>query len=217
MLALLLAAGGLSCLFSFFLPPSASLLAPTRILISTAWATPTQTNIPTATLSSLPGTSVTSNLNEIIPYRIYDQRQVWESAVGKVIVSEDFETDSQGPVELQFPYVTGNRFLLSGKSEAEILNAPKLLESGNLLNFRAWGQGLTFVFPDDSAVTAFGFDYSTAEEWQLRVNNANLVIISGKNQFVGVILFQNPITEFTLVSSAFEQGGLSMDNISYVP
>ena len=217
MLALLLAAGLFSCLFSLFLPPSASLLAPTRILVPAASATPSQTSLPTATPVLLPGTAVTANLNEIIPYRIYDQRQNWESVVGKVMVREDFEKDPDGQVDLQFPYVTGNRFLLSGKSEAEILNAPELLESGNLLHFRAWGEGLTFAFPDDSAVTAFGFDYSTAEGWQLRVDNANLVIISGKNQFVGVIFFQHPTTKFTLVSSALEQSGLSVDNISYSP
>lgn len=216
MLAVLLAAGVFSFLFSSLLPPSASLLAPTQTWTPTVTSTPTATLTPTSTLTHLPPIVGTPNS------AVYDQRQVWESAVGKTVVSEDFEKDIPGLGELQFPYRTGNGFLLSGKSDAQILVAPELLESGNFLHFRAWEQGLTFTFPDDRAVTAFGFDYTTSEEWQWQlifnnVKNVNIILPSGRNQFMGIILYQNSSAKFTLAGFGFAQGGLSIDNISYIP
>ena len=216
-LALLLAGVWVACLFSLFLPSSAALLAPTSTLIPTRTKPPTATLTPTSTFTPLPQTLVTPSVIEIFPFGVYDQRQVWESAVGKMVVSEDFEKDIHGPGELQFPYMTGNRFLLTGKSNAQILVAPELLDSGNFLHFRAWEQGLTFTFPDDRAVAAFGFDYTTSEEWQLTVSNLDVIMPSGRNQFMGIILLQNSSTKFRLVSSAFAQGGLSVDDISYIP
>ena len=178
---------------------------------------PTATPTPTSTFTPLPQTLVTPKLIEIFPFEVYDQRQVWESTVSKTVLSEDFEKDGHGFGELQFPYRTGNGFLLSGKSSAQILAAPELLESGNFLHFRAWDQGMTFTFPDDRAVIAFGFDYTTSEDWQLTVINLNVILPRGRNQFVGIILHQNSSTKFNLVSSSFAQGGLSVDNISYIP
>ena len=216
-LTLLLAAGVFSFLFSSLLPPSASLLAPTSTLTPTITSTPTATLTPTSTFTPLPPILVTPKLIEIFPFEVYDQRQAWESTVGETVLSEDFEKDTYGFRELQFPYTTGNGFLLSGKSNAQILAAPELLESGNFLHLSAWELGLTFTFPNDRAVTAVGFDYTTAEEWQLTVTNLNVILPSGRNQFIGIILHQNSSTKFNLVSSAFAQGGLSVDNISYVP
>jgi hypothetical protein len=205
MLALLFAAGVFSLLFSSLLPPSASLLAPTFTV------TPTLTSTPTSTLTPM---VVTSN------FGLYSQRQPWESIVGKKVLKEDFEKDIYARGDLQFPYRTGNGFLLSGKSDAQFQYVPELLESRNFLHLLSGEQGLTFTFPDDRVVTAFGFDYTTSEEWQLTFNSAgNLYAIlpTGKNQFMGVILYQNSSAKFTLTGFGFPQGGLSVDNISYVP
>ena len=145
---------------------------------------------------------------------------MWESIVGKKLLNEDFEKDIYAPGNLQFPYRTGNGFLLSGKSEAQFLHVPELLESRNYLHLLSGEQGLTFTFPDHRAVTAFGFDYTTSEEWQLTFNsvdNLYAILPTGKNQFMGVILYQTSSAKFTLAGFGFAQGGLSVDNISYLP
>jgi hypothetical protein len=215
-LPLLLAGVWVASLFSVFLPSSASLLAPTTTLTPTVTSTPTATPTPTSTFTPLPPILVTPELIEAFPFEVYDQHQVWESAVGKMVLSEDFEKDG-GFGEMLLPYWTGDGFLLSGKSNAQILADPELLGSGKFLHLLSGKQGLTFTFPDGRAVTAFGFDYTTSAEWHVTVINLDVILSRGRNQFVGIIIHQNSATKFNLVSSAGAQGGLSVDNISYTP
>ncbi|HEY3474636.1 MAG TPA: hypothetical protein VGK56_08505 [Anaerolineales bacterium] len=216
MLALLLGAAAFSCLFSLLLPASASLLAPTQTLTPTVTRTLTATPTPTPTLTPLPPTVVTPNMAET-SHGEYFVREIWESAVGRPVVTEDFENEMAEPGELTLPYKTGNGFVLDGNGFAQILSAPELLSSGNLLHFRAGGQGLTFVFPENRTVPAFAFDYTTSENWRLTINDFDVYLPSGKNKFIGIILFQNVTLRFTLSNLDITQVGLSIDNISYVP
>jgi hypothetical protein len=85
------------------------------------------------------------------------------------------------------------------------------------LHFRDWEQGLTIAFPDDTPVTAFAFDYTTPEQWLLTYNDVELALPSGSYLFVGFLLQQGSTRQFNLASSAYAQGGLSMDNLSYLP
>ena len=217
MLALLLAAGVFACLFSFFLPSSASLLAPTRTLTPTVTATPTATLTATSTSTPLPTKLVTPRVIPFPPVAIYWSRALWEEAVGKNYAIEDFEKDRADYSELSFPYFTGNDLILNGKSVAQLLIAPELLPSQNLLHLSDWGQGLKFTFPYDAASTVLGFDYASQEEWQLTVLNIDIILPRGRNQFVGVVLYEGPAKEFKLTGPNTPQGGLFVDNISYIP
>jgi hypothetical protein len=215
--SLLIAAGVLTCLFSLFLPPSASLLAPTQTLTPTVTAAPTATRTATSTSTPLPAKLITPRVVPFPPLTIYWSRTLWEEAVGKNYVIEDFEKDPADYGELRFPYFTGNDLLLSGKSAAQFLNAPELLPSGNLLHFSDWEYGLNFTFPNDATTTVLGFDYASQEEWQLTVLNIDIILPSGRNQFVGIVLYAGPIKEFRLMGPDTAQSGLSVDNISYIP
>ena len=217
MLALLFVAGLFSCLFSVLLPPSAALLAPTSTLTPTVTPTPTATPTQTSTITPLPAKFITPYVTEVGIYTSVWRRTLWESAVGETFVIEGFEHDSIDYRELGLPYMTENGFLFNGKSHAQMLNGTELLPSGNLLHFRDWEQGLTITFPDDRAARAFGFDYTTNEEWRLTFNNVEITLPTGRNMFVGIILSQDFPKGFTLSSHEHAQGGLSVDNISYIP
>jgi len=216
-LAMLLVAAFVSCLFSTFLPASASLLAPTSTPTSTLTSTPTATLTPQPTFTSLPPELVTPYVTELPGYTVYWRRELWESAIAEPFAIEDFEKDLEGYGELDFPYMTGNGFLLDGKSSAQLLGNSGLLPSGNLLLFSDWEQGLTFAFPNNTAVTAFGFDYTSSEVWRLTVNHVEITLRRGGFTFVGIILQQDFPKGFTLSGPETAQGGLSVDNFSYVP
>jgi hypothetical protein len=215
LLILLAAAVVFACLFSMMLPASASLLAPTATLTRTATLTPTVTLAPTLTLTPLPAHLITPNVTEFTTYTVYFQRDLWESAAGGPFGIEDFEKDPFDYGELPFPYFTGNRFILTGTSTAQILLAPELLASGNLIHFRDFEQGLTFTFPNDAAVTAFGFDYTSSEDWLLTFNHILTPLSRGRNRFVGVVMRQDETRQFVLSGPQTAQGGLSVDNIMY--
>jgi hypothetical protein len=153
-------------------------------------------------------------------YTVYWRRQLWEQAAGAAgagFTVENFEPvrNSLGSIEL--PHITGKGFSLSGQSYAELIRSVQLLPNGTLLHFRDWEQGLTIAFPDDTPVTAFAFDYTTPEQWVLTYNDVELALPSGSYLFVGFILQQGSTRQFNLASSAYAQGGLSMDDLSYLP
>jgi hypothetical protein len=91
--SLLIAAAVLACLFSFFLPPFASLLAPTLTLTRTVTATPTATLTATSTSTPLPAKLITPRVIPFPPLTIYWSRTLWEEVVAKNYVIEDFEKD----------------------------------------------------------------------------------------------------------------------------
>ena len=190
-------------------------LTPTVTLTPTITLTPTVTLTPTMTLTSLPAHLITPNVTEFTTSTVYFQRDLWESVIGEYFGVEDFEKEPFDYAELSFPYFTGNRFLLTGTSTAQILGAPELLDSGNLIHFRDFEQGLTFTFPNDATVTAFGFDYTSSEDWLLTFDQILTPLPRGRNRFVGVVLRQNAITQFILSGPQTAQGGLSVDNIVY--
>jgi len=218
-LALLLAGVVVSCLFSIFLPPSASVLAPTSTFTSTSLITATPTASPSAspTITPAPISLITPRINHFPPVAIYWRRALWEEAIGTNYAVEDFEKDPSDYGELGFPYFTGNGFTLTGKSAAQFIHAAELLPSQNLLHFRDWEYGLTFTFPNQTTVTVLGFDYASQEEWQLQIQNIDIILPAGRNQFVGVVLFDGTAKLFNLAGPQTAQGGLSVDNISYIP
>ena len=194
-----------------------SLLAPTSTPTPTLTSTPTATLTPQPTFTTLPPDLVTPYVTELPGYTVFWRRELWESAIGETFVIKNFEKDLEGYGELDFPYMTGNGFLLNGKSYAQILGNSGLLPSGNLLHFVDWEQGLTFTFPHNMAVTAFGFDYTSSEIWRLTVNHVEITLRRGGFTFVGIILHQDFPKGFTLSGPETAQGGLSVDNISYIP
>jgi hypothetical protein len=141
---------------------------------------------------------------------------LWESAIRESPFVENFENDSSDYGEVTFPYLTGNGFLLNGESSAQILGDGSLLPSGNFIHFRDWGTGLRVSFPNNSIAQAFSFDYKASETWQLTFNDTVITIPGGRNRFLGVIVHNFFPGEFTLSSFERVQGGLTVDNISYV-
>jgi hypothetical protein len=169
---------------------------------------------PTPTFSP---TYVALNVNEYPGFTVYWKQTLWESAVRGTIVTEDFEKDEADYGEIAFPYLTGNGFFLTGQSTAQILNDETLLNTGNLIHFRGWENGLIFTFPNDTAVEAFGFDYKPSETWQLTVNGSVITIPDGRRGFIGIVVHEEYPKQFVFSCAEDVQGGLSVDNISYVP
>ena len=206
----------LSCrLTQSFVPTS----TPTLTTTPTVTPSPLPTTTPTATPSPFPAVFLTMFINEYESFTIYRQRDLWESeiSIGDVLV-EDFEKDVADYGELTNPYLTGNGLLLEGGScPAQIIEEATLLPTGNILHFRDFGCGLTFFFPNDSTVSAFGFEYRPSEEWHLTVNDTTVLISAGRPGFIGVVFHGDYPNTFTLSSDANAQGGLSVDNISYIP
>jgi hypothetical protein len=190
--------------------PAVSILAPTQT------PTPSPTSTPTFTPSPLPPIYVTLNVNEFTTHTIYWKRDLWENAVAGEYEIEDFERDSDDYGELTFPYLTGNGFLLTGNSHAQIINSGSLLPDGNILHFRDWEGGLKFDFPYNLEAGAFSFDYKASETWQVKFNEVIITIPAGNNRFIGVIIHENFPTEFVLSSLERVQGGLTVDNISFL-
>jgi hypothetical protein len=184
---------------------------------STSTPTPTPITIiaPTITFTPLPDHLITPHTTPFTSYTVYFDRALWESVTGPS-GGEDFEREPFDRAELTFPYFTGNRFLLDGTSTAQILAAPELLDSGKLIHFRDFEEGLTFTFPGNAPVIAFGFDYTASEEWLLTFNQSETTLPVGTNRFVGIVMRQDSAAQFTLSGPQTAQGGLSMDNVAYV-
>ena len=222
---LLVAAGVIACLFNLFLPTSGSLLAPTPTLTPTVTYTTTSTSPPTITLTPMSvqeyqatlQTYIATPFMQLAAYTYYVRRDLWEREAGTGYLIEDFESDAATFDEMVFPYTTQNGYYLEGDSPAQILGASGLLPSGNLLHFRNWDRGLRFNFPDGTSARAFGFDYRASEAWQLAFNDSRIPLSIGVPGFIGFVLYQNFPTHFTLIGPNTAQGGLSIDNISYIP
>jgi hypothetical protein len=187
-------------------------------LPSTSTPTPMSiTNItPTITFTPLADHLITPHTTPFPSHTVYFDRALWESVTGQPSGGEDFEKEPFASAELTFPYVTGNRFLLDGTSTAQILTAPELLDSGKLLHFRDFERGLTFTFPDHGPVIAFGFDYTSSEDWVLTFNQILTPLPRGQSRFVGIVMSGDSVSQFTLSGPQTAQGGLSMDNVVYV-
>ncbi len=145
----------------------------------------------------------------------YRSRSLWENAIRANPDNEDFEKDRVSYDEIIFPYTTGNGFLLTGQSAAQILHESHW-NSGNFLHFRDWKIGLTFTFPNYEAVSAFGFDYRSSEPWQLTINSYTITLSKDSKSFIGIVVSESYPNKFVLSGWEYAQGGLSVDNISYV-
>lgn len=220
---LLLAGVVLACLFSFLLPASASILAPT--VTPTRTPRPTATLAPTATITWTPFPTstldpawfATPNMTLFPGFKVFESRELWEAAIGGSVFMEDFEQDTASYEELNFPYLTGHGFVLAGTSHGQILRSPGLLPSQNYLHFVDFETGLAVTLPTSTMTTAVSFDYTTHEDWQLSVLNIGIVLSRGENRFVGVVLYEKTLKEFRLIGPQTSQGGLSIDNIGYAP
>jgi tetratricopeptide (TPR) repeat protein len=151
-----------------------------------------------------------------ITYDLFYNKVDWMNTIEGNIVTEDFEKDESGDGELYFPYKTGNGFVLEGESPAQIFEVPSLLESGVILHFQDRTGGLTFNFPDNANVRGFGFDYLAEESWKLTAGRAVITLPQGRKGFIGIVIYVGDINSFTLSCTEPVQGGISVDNISYV-
>ena len=173
---------------------------------------------PTPTPPPLPTLPPTPYVNEYETFTVYWKRALWEGAVSGNVATEDFEKDESDYGELSYPYLTGNGFVLASQhATAQIIGDASLLDSGNLIHFRDWGDGLKFGFPNATTVSAFGFDYKPTETWQLNFDDTIITIPKGRRGFVGVVFQGDYPKEFSLSCAESAQGGLSVDNISYIP
>jgi hypothetical protein len=200
-------------------PSSTPTLIPTSTMTPTLTVTltPTDTLTPTETFTPTFAAFKTLNVNDFGWYTVYWNKMLWQSALSAAKESEDFEGDQASYGELSFPYLTSHGFLLDcGQCSAQIFKDPTLLASGNQLHFRSWGSGMQFSFPNDTPVSAFGFDFVSNEKWQLIFEGMTVDLPVGRSGFVGVIFSQTDPDEFTLASMANAQGGISMDNITFI-
>jgi hypothetical protein len=230
---LLLTSCGPGQLFGPTLTPTPTVTStPTITLTPTPTSTPTATFTitPTSTPSFTPTPTFTPTLtplseavkafyiNEYDTFTVYWRRDLWQSAIDGTVSVEDFEKDEADYGELGSPYLTGNGFILQGGNcPAQIFKDPTLLSTGNHLHFRDFGCGLSFIFPNGTAVEAFSFDYKPSEQWSLQVNDEVVPIPGERKGFVGIVMHDNYPNGFVLFSREGAQGGLSVDNISYIP
>jgi hypothetical protein len=147
---------------------------------------------------------------------IYFERVLWEQVAGAATGLEDFEQDPAATRNLPLPYRSGNRLLLSGTSLVQILSDPEFLDSGNLVSVCEFEEGLTFTFPDGTAAMAFGLDYTSFDDWRLSFNGVPAPLPQGRDRFVGVVLYPQTATQFTLSGRRNGQCGLWVDNVAYI-
>ncbi|MBC8159670.1 MAG: zinc ribbon domain-containing protein [Roseiflexaceae bacterium] len=88
-----------------------------------------------------------------------------------------------------------------------------LLNQGTLVQFGDCNQGVTFRFPTDKWVQAFGFDYGPSELGALRFAQYEVVIPAGRQGFVGVVSEHAPTNSFVLLCGEQAQRELVIDNI----
>ena len=160
----------------------------------------------------------------------FTSRTTWASNVSGRIFIEDFETDPGGFAAITTPYLTAGRGILMqdllGPIDFQILPSGSGLVNGTQgPHFRDFGNMMSFSFPGGIDVAAFAFDYfynRSEEAWQLQVNNVVLTLTPSGTfpspaNFIGIVSTGAPISFFVLTSSAFAQGGLSIDGLSFSP
>jgi hypothetical protein len=182
--------------------------------------TPLPSKTPTSRPSDTPTLIVTYIATHVVQFpgfTVYWKRELWERAIDAETLIEDFENDEADYGELSYPFLTGNGFLLEGESAAQIISGGNLLPTGNVLHFRDWATGLRFLFPNSTSVRAFGFDFKPTEDWQLHFNLFHVLIPGGRRGFIGIVIEEEYPNEFVLLSTERVQGGLTVDNISYLP
>lgn len=159
----------------------------------------------------------TLNINEYGSYTLYWKKELWEKAISGNVNIEDFENDKADYGELNFPFLTGKGLLLDGgQVSAQILSDPNILRSGIFLHFRSWSSGLRFVFPNEITVNAFCFYFRASEKWKLSFGDSVINLPPGREGFLGIVIHEGYPSKFILSSSEKAQGGLSVDNITYV-
>jgi len=191
---------------------------PTMTLAQPSATVPLPSPTASVTPSPMPKFYATININQIGQATIYWKRDLWESAVEGQLHTEDFELDTAGYGAIPETYLTGNSWLLQGSQEfsGQILDDSTLLDTENFLHFRDFGEGMKVTFPDETTVRAFSFDYRAAEDWRVQTYNFNTILPEGRGGFFGVVLTEGEITYFRLFSDSTAQGGLTIDNLSYV-
>lgn len=207
-------------------------LTPTPTLTPTQTPTSTSTAIATPQITATPGAA--SNFSQggagtstpaaqqptqtavKITYDLFYNKVDWINTIEGNIASEDFEKDEPGDGELYFPYKTGNGFVIEGGSTAQVFEAPSLMDSGVILHLQDGTDGITFNFPEHADVRGFGFDYLADESWRLTVGSAAITLPHERSGFIGIVIYVGDINSFTLLCTEPVQGGISVDNISYV-
>lgn len=148
----------------------------------------------------------------------FTNREDWQSNINDVIHTEDFKQEPSSTFTT--PYITEGEILMEGVLEPitfQILDNG-LIDDSKAPHFRDFGSMMKFSFPDERPVSALGFDfYNGNEAWQLHIEDSVIVLNSEIiPRFIGITIPEGSISSFILTSPSFAQGGISVDNISYV-
>jgi hypothetical protein len=145
----------------------------------------------------------------------YTSRSEWQNAMRGNVAIEDFENEKPSYAEIHLPFTSANGFVFSGQSIVQIIRDPRIMDTGVLMHFCDWKVGMTVAFPDGAAAKGFGFNYHTFDDWYLSVNAVPIVLSSYGTNFIGIVIENTTISSFTLYTTSYVQGGLTLDNISY--
>ncbi|MCU0490057.1 MAG: hypothetical protein MUD01_00510 [Chloroflexaceae bacterium] len=164
---------------------------------------------------------LTLNLEAYPKATVYWNRELWAAAVQGEMVTEDFERDGMSQQPLTFPYLTERGLVLHGESKVTMQRSGLPLLAGTSLHVQQLNQDLVVQFPAGRAIAAFGFDYKAAQPWQLTVNNTSITfpksgVAFGGVAFVGVILHDLYPRSVVLSGNDADEGGLTLDNLTFV-
>jgi hypothetical protein len=85
---------------------------------------------------------------------------------------------------------------------------------GNVLQILDLGDGASVGFPMGLHTSALGFEYKADTNWQLDLDGFIIDLPADTSGFVGVVLTDSAIREFTLSTSAGSEGFLWIDDLT---
>jgi hypothetical protein len=158
-------------------------------------------------------------------FTVFEDRPEWQENIKDIILTEDFESESAGYQVYTTPFETNGGILMQGINapiEFQILDGD-LFPDSKAPHFRDFGKMMSFSFPDRRPVSALAFDYyySGPDVWELHIEDSVIVLapVVGpdfESQFIGIFIPEGSVSSFILTSPSQTQGGISVDNISFV-
>jgi len=151
---------------------------------------------------------------------VLTDRAPWQQAVTGTIATENFESEQASYDSLTLPYTTENGITLNwiNPHSGVIQMIPDGFNGSIAPQFRDFGDQLSIILPSNTPINAIGFDYSYGgpEKWEMYINGSKLTLTADfPPHFIGIVDTTNLISSFVLTSPSYDQGGLSIDNLSY--